>query len=132
MLLTVYKDPNPYRLRVYTHWGPGLGACGVLCVTAQTQGPIPIIGAQLHPCLSIHCFQGNTYVPLGLGVNTHLPVMSACMESLGSENINTLYEALRIGFVGQHGFSLNHLGPVSRELETWMNCVLIEGQWKWA
>lgn len=130
--LTVHKDPNPLRSRGHAQWGPWLGACRVLCIVAQTQGPVPIIGAQLHPCLSINCFQGNTYIPLGLGANTHLPVMSACMESLGTENINTLNEALRIGFVRQHGFSLDYLGPVSRELEAWMNCVLIIGQRKWA
>lgn len=125
-LLTVQEHPEPLRGRTEVQPGPGLRAGGVLVPITQPQRPVAAFGAQLDPSAPAYGLRGHAQVPLGFGAHFYLPVVSACLEALGGQNVDTLEETLVVVRMWDHDVTLNCHGFVTGDLDAWVRCVNIK------
>lgn len=126
LVVTVQENADPFRGAAGLQPGPGLGACWELVTVAQPQRPVAILRAQLDTSVSVYGLRGHAQVPLGFRSNFHLPVVSAWLEALGGQNINTLEEALVVVVVGDGAATFDCQRFVSWDENAWVRCVDIK------
>lgn len=105
---------------------PGLRSGRVLVPVAQPQRPVAAFRAQLNPSVPVYGLRGDAQVPLGFGAHFYLPVVSARLEALGSQDVDALEETLAVVHIWNHSVTFDCHGFVPGDVDAWVRCVSIE------
>lgn len=105
---------------------PGLRAGRVLIPVAQPQRPVATFRAQLNTSTPVYGLRGDAQVPLGLGAHFYLPVVSASLEALGSQDVDALEETLAVVYIWDHSVAFDCHGFVPGDVDVRVRCVSIE------
>lgn len=125
-LVAVQENPDPLRGRHQLQPGPRLRPGPVLVPVAQPQGPVAALGAQLDPGVPVHRLRGHAQVPLRAAAHLYLPVVPTRLETLGSQDVDALQEALAVARMGGHDLTLHCYQFVSGDVNARVSCVDIE------
>lgn len=125
-LVAVQENPDPLRGRHELQPRPRLRPRPVLVPVAQPQGPVATLGAQLDPSAPVHRLRGHAQVPLRTAAHLHLPVVSTRLETLGSQDVDALQEALAVARMGGHDLTLHCYQFVPGDVNARVSCVDIE------
>lgn len=125
-LVTVQEDPQPLRHRAQLEPRPGLRAGPALVPVAHPQGPVTVLRAQLDPTHPVYGLGGHAHIPFGFGTHFHLPVMSARLETLGGQDVNTLEEALVVVWIDARIVHFQRRGFVHGDVDAPVGRVIVK------
>lgn len=124
--LTVQEDAHPLRRRAQLKPGPRLRAGRALVPVAHAQGPVPVLRAQLDLTQPVYGLGRHAHVPFGFGTHFHLPVMSPRLETLRSQDVHTLEEALVVVWIDAHIVQFQRRGFVHGHADAPVRCVFVK------